>query len=348
MDSSFKFSKERFADFFSVMKTVGKVYAPVKVSELSYSFKNVEKDSEIAFEALRTILPPKKFFFPQEETIVVCDGDQMSEVVEVPAPFVVFGVHPCDLAGLVALDKIFLSAPLDSHYQRRRRAAIIVGLSCLPDKHCFCRSMGTDTPNKGYDLFLTDLGEEFYVQLKSQAGLELLQACSTFVQPVNNDDNDSYKDFWSERDKLFERTFDSAQLPNLMDMGCNDPIWDQLAERCLSCGNCTPVCPTCYCFDMVDVAMLNTEKMQAKRDRVWDSCQFSGFAAVAGGENFRPGPIDRLKFWYRHKLHGFDDAIEIPSCVGCGRCTVSCPAGIDDLPGVVMTLLQKSSMKDAV
>lgn len=345
MDKCFKFSKKHFGDFFSQLKSIGKLHAPVKVSDLSYAFKEVKDGSEIAFEALRTILPPKKYFYPPQETIVECDGNEVRESIEVIDPFVVFGVHPCDLAGLTALDKIFLSSPCDSHYQRRRRAAVIVGLSCLPDKYCFCKSMGTDAPNKNYDLFLTDIGDEYFVQVMSQTGLEIIKDCGEFAHSAQDNDLDKYKTFWSERDNMFERQFDSAQLPNLMELSWDDPIWEELAKRCLSCGNCTPVCPTCYCFDMVDIAMFNSEKMQAKRDRVWDSCQFSGFAAVSGGENFRPGPVDRLKFWYRHKLHGFEDPIEIPSCVGCGRCTVSCPSGIDDLPGVVLRLEQNKSEK---
>ncbi len=167
-----------------------------------------------------------------------------------------------------------------------------------------------------------------------------------FLEPITNTDRQKYKDFWINRSKMFERQFDSSQLPNLMEMEWDNPIWEELGKRCLSCGNCTPVCPTCYCFDMVDVAMFNSEKVEAKRDRVWDSCQFSGFASVAGGENFRPGPVDRLKFWYRHKLHGFNDPIQIPSCVGCGRCTVSCPSGIDDLVGVVLSLQNKQLQKE--
>jgi len=340
MDRYFTFSKSKFADFFTELTLVGKVHAPVKVSELSYAFREVTDGSQIAFESLRTILPPKKYFYPPNEVIVECDGDSVNEAIEVIDPFVVFGVHPCDLAGLAALDKIFLASPVDSHYQRRRRAGVIIGLSCLPDKHCFCKSMGTDAPNKGYDLFLTDMGDDYFVQVMNQTGLTILEGCKGFASVARKCDVDRYKKFWSERDQMFQNRFDLGQLANLMEMGWNDALWDELGERCLSCGNCTPVCPTCYCFDMVDVAMFNSEKMQARRDRVWDSCQFTGFAAVAGDENFRPGPVDRLKFWYRHKLHGFDDAIEIPSCVGCGRCTVSCPSGIDDLPGVIFALQQ--------
>lgn len=338
MDKCFYFWKKDFGEFLARLKSMGLVYAPVRVSEQSYAFKAVSNEAQIAFEALRTILPPKKFFFTGNETILDCDGEDIKEHVEVIEPFTVFGVHPCDLAGLSALDKVFLSVPVDSHYHRRRRAAFIIGLSCLPDKHCFCKAMNTDAPGKGYDLFLTDLKDKYFVQVNNQDALDFILSCNLFVYPAKADDESNYKKFWYDRDAMFEHNFDSAQLPNLMELGWNDPVWEELGKRCLSCGNCTPVCPTCYCFDMTDVAMFNTAKIDAQRERVWDSCQFSGFAVVAGGENFRPGPVDRLKFWYRHKLHGFEDPIEIPSCVGCGRCTVSCPSQIDDLPEVIRIL----------
>ncbi|MDX2108379.1 MAG: 4Fe-4S dicluster domain-containing protein [Candidatus Melainabacteria bacterium] len=338
MEKCFYFWKKDFGEFLSRLRSMGSVYAPVRVSDQSFAFRSVRDEAEIAFEALRTILPPKKFFYPAKETILECDGDEVKEHIEVVEPFAVFGVHPCDLAGLNALDKIFLSTPQDSHYQRRRRAAFIIGLSCLPDKHCFCKAMKADAPSKGYDLFLTDLEDKYFVQVNNQDAFDFVLSCKEFMHPTKDEDNQGYKKFWNDRDLMFEHNFDSAQLPNLMDLGWDHPLWQELGERCLSCGNCTPVCPTCYCFDMTDVAMFNSEKVEAERQRVWDSCQFSGFAAVAGGENFRPGPVDRLKFWYRHKLHGFEDPIEIPSCVGCGRCTVSCPSGIDDLPGVIRIL----------
>lgn len=338
MNNSFVVSKNAFPMFFDLLKAYGKVFAPVAVSSQSYAFRNVEEPSQIAFEALRTILPPKKFFYPQNETLVKFDGDKIEECAWQLENQVIFGVHPCDLAGFGILDKIFLEQPADTHYRRRRDATFVVGLSCLPDRFCFCQSMGSECATGAYDLFLTDIGDAFFIVTGSATGNELMAKASRIqcASMADSADLDSYKKFWNDRSKMFETGFAPDNLRTVMDLEWENPVWEELGKRCLSCGNCTPVCPTCYCFDLVDIASLNGNSGERRRE--WDSCQFSGFAAVAGDFNFRPTPVDRLKFWYRHKLHGFDDPYGFKTCVGCGRCTVSCPSGIDDLVGVVKRL----------
>jgi sulfhydrogenase subunit beta (sulfur reductase) len=346
MDICYKFSKESFLDFFKLMQSFGQVHAPVRVSEQSFSFRPVEKPEQIAFEALRTILPPKKMFFPQRETLISYSGKEVKDHTPEPLAQVLFGVHPCDLAGLGIMDNIFSAGPPDSHYLARRQATLVVGLSCMPDKHCFCNSMGTDFPHSAYDIFLTDIGEDYYLQIATTLGEKLFDPKPDFIKTIDDQDNQSYKDFWTNRDKAFTSNFKSDNLKQIFDLEKDNPVWEELGKRCLSCGNCTPVCPTCYCFDVIDVASLDGNS--GSREREWDSCQFTGFAKVSGDFNFRPGPVDRLKFWYRHKLHGFDDSYGLKTCVGCGRCTVSCPADIDDIVGVVLRLQasQNESKKD--
>ena len=346
MTENFLLSKSKFNEFFQMLKDLGVVYAPVRVSEQSFSFKQVEEPAEIAWEALRTILPPKKFFYPQKETLLTFNGNEIVETKPESKFQVLFGVHPCDLAGLGIMDTIFEAGPADAHYVKRRKESLVVGLSCMPDKHCFCQSMGTSCPEKGYDLFLTDLEDAFFIQVQTPAGLNMIDSCRLLFDVVTDDDKDHYKDYWTKREAAFTNGFQSDNLRSTLDMEWDNEIWDELGKRCLSCSNCTPVCPTCYCFDLVDIASLNGES--GSRVREWDSCQFVGFAQVAGDYNFRPSPVDRLKFWYRHKLHGFDDPYGFPTCVGCGRCTVSCPSGIDDLVDVVKRLQGKKDEQNCV
>jgi sulfhydrogenase subunit beta (sulfur reductase) len=337
MEKTFIVERGDIPKFFQLLQQFGPVHAPVKVSDASYSFKEVQSPAQIGFEALRTILPPKKYFYPQEETILTYDKEGMHAPVPEAPRLVLFGVHPCDLAGLKILDDVFSAPPGDPNYIARRKQILIVGTSCMPDKHCFCKSMRTDEVTGGYDLFITDVSYGYYVQIATP--LADFIAGADFMRPVTETDKQAYRDFWSRRDQAFTNGFEGTQLIPLLDAEWENPVWDELGERCLSCGNCTPVCPTCYCFDIVDIAQLNGEA--GERHKQWDSCQFVGFAKVAGDYNFRPGPVDRLKFWYRHKLHGFDDAYQLPTCVGCGRCTVSCPAGIDDIVGTVLRLQNK-------
>lgn len=342
MDKFTILPKIRLLDFFAALKEFGVVYAPVRVSEKSFSFKSVEKVEDIAFEALRTILPPKKFFFKPEEALVSYEDDSIKTVEPEFEKFVLFGVHPCDLAGLGVMDSIYSEEPGDYHYLKRRNSALIVGLSCMPDKHCFCKSMGTDKPDQGYDLFLTELEDDYFIQIKNSSGLKFVERNSELFIDCTSSHMKKFNQYWIERDQAFESCFDGSNLPSLMDMNWDSKLFEDLGERCLSCGNCTPVCPTCYCFDVFDLPSLHAN--QGQRVRQWDSCQFVGFAKVAGEHNFRPGPVDRLKFWYRHKLHGFDDAYQFPTCVGCGRCTESCPSGIDDIVNVVLRMQGKPSI----
>lgn len=344
MKKNYLLAKSCFHKFFDVLRTLGSVNAPVRVSEHSFSFRKVESPEEIAFEALRTILPPKKFFYPPQDTIITYDGDGIRETQPEDQFQVLFGVHPCDLAGLGIMDTIFGAAPSDSHYMKRREKSLIIGLSCMPDKHCFCQSMGTDCPTKGYDLFLTDIGDQFFISPATTAGADVVRKLAGVLEAATDVAKNSYKDFWNRRAKAFTTGFEVDNLHSILEMEWNNEIWQELGQRCLSCGNCTPVCPTCYCFDLVDIASLNGTSGERRRE--WDSCQFSGFAAVAGDFNFRPTPVDRLKFWYRHKLHGFDDPYGFKTCVGCGRCTVSCPSGIDDLVAVVKRLQQGKEAQD--
>lgn len=342
MQHYFSFPKHSISRFFDLLKNIGRVWAPVRVSDQSFSFKEINGYEDIAFEALRTILPPKKFFFTPQETLIRFDAQKIETISPPIVREVLFGVHPCDLAGLSVMDTIYSAPPQDGHYIRRRQNTLLIGLSCLPDKHCFCQSMGTDSPKTGYDLFLTDIGDFYFVQVQTPEGLELIDSDKELFTIANEDHRDRFKKFWVCRSQCFTNGFESNNVPAVVDMEWDNKIWDELGERCLSCGSCTAVCPTCYCFDIVDSSSLDGNSGERKRE--WDSCQIVSFAKVAGDFNFRPGPVDRLKFWYRHKLHGFEDPYGFPTCVGCGRCTVSCPSGIDDIVGVVLQLQGKKML----
>jgi sulfhydrogenase subunit beta (sulfur reductase) len=335
--------KRFYPHLFSALRALGKVFAPVKVSEKSYAFRQVEAAEEVCFEAIRTILPPKKFFYPAEETLITYYKGHIYEHHENIEFQVLLGVHPCDLAGLGIMDTIFEAGPADSHYSIKREASLIVGLSCMPDKHCFCQSMGCDNPQKGYDLFLTDIGDALFIDVETIKGMDAIKPAMQHLTTASESDRTQYKEFWNRRAESFTNGFTESNLRSVMEMEWNNSIWDDMAKRCLSCGNCTPVCPTCYCFDLLDIASLDGES--GERHRQWDSCQFVSFAQVGNNFNFRPGPVDRLKYWYQHKLHGFDDPYGFKTCVGCGRCTESCPAGIDDIVSVVKALQANATEK---
>lgn len=337
MQRAFYFPKADFPEFFNLLTDFGPAHAPVRVSKSFFSFDPVTSHDQIAFEALRTILPPKKLFYPPHEPLVSFSDSRFDQEQPDESKRVLFGVHPCDLTGLNYLDMHFMAEPPDPHWMARRRNTLVVGLSCMPDDACFCQSMGTGgAPASGFDLFLTDLDRNYFVQVDTPAGLAIVDKGAGLIKSAGSDLRDQYKDFWRKREEGFFEGFRGDNLPAIMDVEADNPMWEELGARCLSCGNCTMVCPTCYCFDVVD--SLNLCGTTGQRCRQWDSCQFNGFAKVAGEYNFRSTAVARYKFWFRHKLHGFDDAYRVKGCVGCGRCRVSCPADIDRIVEMVLRL----------
>jgi sulfhydrogenase subunit beta (sulfur reductase) len=136
-----------------------------------------------------------------------------------------------------------------------------------------------------------------------------------------------YKRRSALRREAYRTSVELRGFAEIFDMEYESVAWNELADRCLSCGACSFVCPTCYCFDVRDDVDLGTRS--GRRTRIWDSCLFTSHAAVAGGENFRKSRSSRVKFRFYHKQRGFVAEYGRPSCVGCGRCSVACPAGID-------------------
>ena len=156
---------------------------------------------------------------------------------------------------------------------------------------------------------------------------DMVLASGSLFEPVNDPDIDDYKRrSWNKR-HAFVLEVEIRDLPEIFEMEYESGIWEELGQKCLSCGNCSIVCPTCYCYDVADEVVPGAREGQ--RSRSWDSCLYSTHAQVAGGENFRHRRSARIKFRYYHKQRGFVAQYGRPSCVGCGRCISACPVNID-------------------
>ena len=319
-------SKENVEKFSYSLRSSGKIYAPVKTSAESHSFKHVESLKEADLGYTRTMIPPKKFFISPSETIFTFnkENEEYHEIQAIDEPLVLFGVHPCDLNALNLLAKVYLESFTDKYYSERRENTTIIGISCTPDDHCFCKSTGTDYAKDGFELFLHDIGDRYLVRVGSLKGYGLVAENSSLFTDVTAEDIELYKVAENERLGSFTKNLEMSGLQDMLDLNYDSHVWEEYGEKCLSCGSCNLVCPRCRCYDVQDHIDLNLNT--GERVRKWYSCMLQEHGLVAGGHNFRATSKERLRNRINCKGSLKED---MPNCVGCGRCTTYCPAEID-------------------
>jgi ferredoxin len=245
-----------------------------------------------------------------------------------PTPRYAFlGVRSCDLHAIEVQDRTFLHGPyVDQHYKARRESAFVVVVQCgQAASTCFCPSMKTGPrASRGFDLALTELPDAFVVEVGTDLGASMLDG---IPQRIATDDNlEAAARVTRDTEAQIRRRLDSSDMPGLLYDNLEHPRWDDVATRCLSCTNCTMVCPTCFCHSIDDVP--DVEAQRSDRVRVWDSCFNPAHAHMAGG-NARPDIRSRYRQWLTHKLASWIDQYGVSGCVGCGRCITWCPVGID-------------------
>ncbi|OGO43174.1 MAG: sulfite reductase subunit A [Chloroflexi bacterium RBG_16_57_9] len=253
-----------------------------------------------------------------------------------PVPRYAFvGVRPCDLQAIDIQDRVFLGGPYqDPGYKARRTRAFVLAVNCTePGGTCFCVSMHTGPQARtGFDLALTELDEVFLFEVGSGLGAEIVAALD--ARPASAFELHAADERLAAAAQRMGRQLDTSDLPGLLYDNLEHPHWDDVARRCLSCANCTQVCPTCFCSDIQDVTDISFRSGQAllgqvaSRVRVWDSCFTLDFSHIHGG-NLRPMVRSRYRQWLTHKLAAWIDQFGVLGCVGCGRCITWCPVGID-------------------
>jgi ferredoxin len=245
-------------------------------------------------------------------------------------PLALVGVRPCELAAIRIQDRVFLAEPFaDPAYSTRRDAAFVLAVECgAPSGSCFCASMGTGPAvGPGYDLALTEvLGERhrLVVRVGTERGARVME--SVPHSPADELVLAAARAVTEEAARRMGRTLDTEGLKERLYRRYEDPYWDEVARRCLGCGNCTMVCPTCFCATVEDVSDL--AGTATERRRVWDSCFSQEFSYVHGG-SVRTSGGARYRQWITHKLATWHDQFGGSGCVGCGRCITWCPVGID-------------------
>jgi sulfhydrogenase subunit beta (sulfur reductase) len=273
----------------------------------------------------------KPFFFAPEEPLVEIRregrGFKVDEISPGAKRLAFIGVRACDLAALRVQDRIFLHDRFrDTHYEARRKDAFFVAVNCTRSAPtCFCVSMNTGPQaTGGFDLSLTELSDSFVILSGSSAGQALIEKLA--LSPASTSEVAAAQERIDRCAAGMQRTLDTSDLPQLLYGEAENPRWNEVASRCLSCTNCTMVCPTCFCHTVIDQEEIDGNMSQ--RIRKWDSC-FSLEHAHIHGINFRPKIHNRYRQWLTHKLASWIDQFGTSGCVGCGRCITWCPVGID-------------------
>jgi sulfhydrogenase subunit beta (sulfur reductase) len=248
-----------------------------------------------------------------------------------PPRYAFLGARSCDLHAMDIQDKVFLDpSATDPTYASGRNGAFVIAVNCgVAGGTCFCVSMETGPKaTDGFDLALTELLDadrhEFLIEVGSEAGAELLATVP--ARDARAADTETAARIVEHTAASMGRSMDTHDIRDLLAANLEHPRWDDVAERCLSCTNCTLVCPTCFCSSVEDVTDLAGEN--AERWRVWDSCFTADHSYLHGG-SVRPTIRSRYRQWLTHKLGTWIDQFGTSGCVGCGRCITWCPVGID-------------------
>jgi ferredoxin len=276
----------------------------------------------------------KAEFFPPTQELWRSTVSDDGVTTEVPdretAPLAIVGARPCELAGLAVLDRVLLNGAYpDPRYAARRMGTFVVVAECgSPAATCFCTSMDTGPgAESGFDLALTELdddgGHRFVVRIGSETGAEVLAHVA--VSEPTEADLMARDRVLSSAGNAIDRRLETDGLADLLARNLEHPRWDEVAERCLACGNCTLVCPTCFCSDVSDTTDLAGG---IRRQRTWASCFDLGHSYLHGGP-VRSSTPSLYRQWLTHKLSTWWDQFDTSGCVGCGRCIAWCPVGID-------------------
>ncbi len=320
---------EKLSEWVNEIIKKNKVFAPVKETDFS-NFKIVNDYSEIDLSFLLPMVPAKKILFKQTETLFLFTPGSKGEVKSKEISdekLVIFSIRSCDAKTFSILDPVFLGDYVDPFYKKRRENSILIGLSCnKPNVNCFCTSFGDSPASRDYvDILLTDLDGKYLVEIVTERGKKFIDDYKKFFASASKEDLESKEKVEKLAIEGITRKMKLEGVSEKLGKMFEHPIWYENAMKCIGCGTCTFVCPTCHCFDMQDESTLR----EGARIRVWDSCMYPEYTHHASGHNPRPARMNRVRNRIYHKFSYYPTNENIVGCTGCGRCIDYCSVNID-------------------
>ena len=324
-----KISKKDIGKLLSQWGEKFTVFAPAKDEGMAKMAEWDGKDTSFLDWYRNTVVPPKANFLPSMEKMFSFRQGEEGYQLETPSEIdkqLVFGIRPCDARALSILDMTFEDAYEDPYYLGRRKNSLLIGLGCTnPCDSCFCTSLGiSPTESNDVDLMFTDIDDEFLIEEVTDKGKELL-ASTSGLEETTEAEVTKAKEAKEKAYSRVTRTINTEAIADrLLASFDNQDFWEQIAAKCLSCGICTLLCPTCYCFDINDELV----GKEGARFRSWDSCGFCLYTKMPM-ENPRHEKWHRVRQRVCHKYEFYPMNFDVIACTGCGRCIRLCPVNWD-------------------
>lgn len=314
-------SDKQFVKFIKILKIDYDVIGSVKDRNSDEIFiRPIESPQDIEWSGKIPFYSFKKYFLKPAEELFEYNGAKLNEIViQNERPIALFGLNILDLRAIGVCDLVFKRDP---YYQKKRLKNLLVGASNVVlgkrEYQIFTENFEENIlEHLHFDLFFEKQNQNNYrVFTGSRTGQKILDICGI-------------KDFEHVQfaGQIREEGKDARmlQLREKVRNSANNPVWNELGERCYACGKCSIVCPTCYCFDLYDIKEMNG----GRKIREWGSCFYPEFSEIAGGRKFFDTISKRIFYWYYHKFVAIPEKYSVPGCVSCLRCAKVCPAGID-------------------
>ncbi|MBD3262868.1 hypothetical protein GF374_00635 [Candidatus Woesearchaeota archaeon] len=341
-DTNVKLISEKDLDEFVNKLIDNKTYnvMGVKAKGERFVFDHLDNAKELRLDYDVTILPPKKYFLPPSEKLMDFNITKSFDIKKSKKSKkrIIIGIHPYDIIAIQQMDKYYLDSQKDDFYKKRRENTIIIGSDIQNvSKHSFAESMKTHTTYSGFDILLTNLGNKYAVTIGSKQGNDLLEKYGHFRDAKKSELKKIDKirnQIASQYDKKVD--IDKEEWSKYLVANYNNTLWEEKSDKCMSCSSCTMVCPTCYCYNILDDVSLNLK--EGGRIRTWDGCLLKDFTKVGSGEIFRDDKKERYRHRFYRKGNYLPERYGFVACVGCGRCAIACLPNIADPCEVMNTL----------